>query len=64
MYGATSGRLAAFAAISGGSEQAANSDAAAKHKPRVLKLHFIISLLEFLQQALELALECLVHHKQ
>jgi hypothetical protein len=42
MYGATSGRFAALAAISGGSEHAANKVAAAKHKPRVLKLNFII----------------------
>jgi hypothetical protein len=42
MYGATSGRFAALAAISGGSEHAANRVAAAKHSPRVLKLNFII----------------------
>jgi hypothetical protein len=42
MYGATSGRFAAFAAISGGSEHATNNVAAAKQMPRVLKLNFII----------------------
>jgi hypothetical protein len=42
MYGATSGRFAALAAISGGSEHAANKVAATKHKPSVLKLNFII----------------------
>jgi hypothetical protein len=42
IYGATSGRLAAFAAMSGGSEHADNKVAAAKHKPRVLKVAFII----------------------
>jgi hypothetical protein len=42
MYGATSGRFAALAAISGGSEHAANTVAAAKHSPRVLKSNFII----------------------
>ena len=33
-------------------EREENKAAAAKHKPRVLKLTFIIELLEFLQQAL------------
>jgi hypothetical protein len=61
MYGATSGRFAAFGAISGGSEQATSKAAAAKHKPRVLKLDFISLLLGFLQQELGLALEHLVH---
>jgi hypothetical protein len=42
IYGATSGRLATLAAISGGSEHAAKRVAAAKHNPRVLKLNFII----------------------
>jgi hypothetical protein len=42
LYGATSGRFAALAAISGGSEHAPNKVAAAKHTPRVLKLNFII----------------------
>lgn len=50
--------------ISGGSEHAANKDPAAKHKPRVLKFTFIISLLEFLQLVLELAQEYQDHHKQ
>jgi hypothetical protein len=64
MYGATSGRFAALAAISGGSEHAASKVAAAKHRPRVLKLNFIIWLLEFLQLPLGLALEYQAHHMQ